>query len=62
MDDLLTTEEAAAKLRVAPSTLRYWRHTGTGPKSFKIGGKRVFYRAEDLDAWLAKAYAEAVGS
>jgi len=33
-------------------TLAMHRSAGTGPKFQKIGG-RVFYRQEDLDAWLA---------
>lgn len=60
-DTLLTTDEAAERLRVSPSTLRYWRHTKTGPKSFKLGPKRVMYRAADLTAWLESKYALAVG-
>ncbi len=28
-----------------------WRHLGIGPHSFKIG-RRVFYRAGDVYAWL----------
>lgn len=37
------------------STLRYWRHIGVGPVSFKIG-RRVAYRRSDVDAWLAIQY------
>ena len=41
--DLLTITEAAALLRTPVATLRWWRHQGTGPASFRIG-RRVFYR------------------
>ena len=48
---LLTLDEAAELLRTPAATLRYWRHIGTGPSSFRIG-RRVMYRAEDLDRWV----------
>jgi hypothetical protein len=50
-NDLLTIDEAAATLRTPVATLRYWRHLGAGPHSFKIG-RRVFYRTSDLNTWL----------
>jgi predicted DNA-binding transcriptional regulator AlpA len=31
--------------------LRYWRHLGIGPRSFRIG-RRVVYRNADLRAWI----------
>lgn len=62
MPEILTTEEAAAALRVSPSTLRYWRMIGTGPRSFVIGRKRVFYKSADVAAFMEAAYADAVGS
>lgn len=34
------------------STWRYWAHVGTGPKSFKLGRRRVWKRADVL-AWIA---------
>ncbi|MCF6746660.1 MULTISPECIES: helix-turn-helix transcriptional regulator [Geodermatophilaceae] len=49
--DLLTIGEAAALLRAPVATLRYWRHLGTGPRSFRLG-RRVLYRREDLYAWV----------
>jgi hypothetical protein len=42
--DLLTISEAAALLRAPVATLRYWRHLGTGPRSFRLG-RRVLYRS-----------------
>jgi DNA-binding transcriptional MerR regulator len=47
--DLITITEASERLRTPAATLRYWRHLGTGPQSFKIG-RRVVYRREDLEA------------
>ena len=43
--EYLTTEEVAQKLRTPAETVRYWRHVGKGPKSFKIG-RRVLYAVE----------------
>ena len=36
-DQLLTITETAELLRTPVVTLRWWRHTGKGPRSFKIG-------------------------
>jgi hypothetical protein len=33
------------------ATLRYWRHLGTGPRSFRLG-RRVLYRSDDLRSWI----------
>ena len=35
--ELLTLPEAAELLRAPVATLRYWRHLGTGPRSFRLG-------------------------
>ena len=55
---MLSTGEAAKYLGVSDHTLRYCRHIadGTGPKSFRIGKKLVYYAQEDLDAWLNEQY------
>jgi predicted DNA-binding transcriptional regulator AlpA len=51
---LLTTQEVSERTRIPPETLRYFRHRGIGPKSFKLG-RRVLYAAEDVEAWIAAA-------
>lgn len=53
---LLTVPEVASLVRAPESTVRYWRHMGTGPKSFKVG-RRVMFRQEDVEAWLEEQYA-----
>lgn len=53
--DLMTLEEVSAATGVAVPTLRYWRHNGTGPTSFKLG-RRVRYRRADVEAWVQKQY------
>ena len=51
--ELLTLADAAAVLRTPVATLRYWRHLGVGPDGFRLG-RRVVYRRDDIDRWLAK--------
>ncbi len=46
-------KEVAALVRVPEATLRYWRHLGAGPRSFKIGRHVRYWRA-DLTLWLAE--------
>ena len=48
---LLTTDEAAAYLRLSPRTLERYRVTGEGPAYVKLG-RRVFYEEQALDDWL----------
>lgn len=50
----LTTEEVAERFRTTPETVRYWRHVGKGPQSFKFG-RRVLYALEDVEAWEREA-------
>jgi excisionase family DNA binding protein len=50
----LTISEVAELVRAPIETVRYWRHIGKGPKSFKVG-RRVLYAIEDVDAWIAQA-------
>lgn len=51
MEELLTSAEAALRLRKPPRTLRQWRYVGRGPKYVKVGAS-VFYRPSDLQAWI----------
>ncbi len=57
--ELLTIIEAAELLRAPVATLRYWRHLGTGPRSFRLG-RRVLYRSDDLRSWIDARHGEAV--
>ena len=50
----LTTEEVAELCRTSPETVRYWKHVGKGPKSFKLG-RRVLYAADDVEAFIEAA-------
>jgi len=58
--DLLTLSETAEATRTPEATLRYWRHKGTGPRSFRIG-RRVMYKREDVEAWVQTQYAQQHG-
>lgn len=51
---LMTTAELAAYIGgdITDSTLRQWRHRGTGPRWIKVG-HGVRYRPDDVEAWLA---------
>jgi DNA-binding transcriptional MerR regulator len=51
MNKRLTTADAAEFLNLPQATLRWWRHQGVGPKSYTLGGTRVFYDLEDLEWW-----------
>lgn len=53
--ELMTIKEVAEFIRMPESTLRFWRHRGTGPRSFKIGA-RVAYKRSDVDAWVEEQY------
>jgi hypothetical protein len=52
-DEMLTIGEAAAYLRKPVGTMRWWRHCGTGPRSFLVG-RNVRYWRTDLVLWLAE--------
>jgi predicted DNA-binding transcriptional regulator AlpA len=55
------TDQVAEYLRTPPTTIRWWRHVGQGPKSFRLGARKVAYLRSDVEAWLQQQYsAEAV--
>jgi len=56
MSEYMTTDEVAELSRTSAETVRYWRHVGKGPKSFKVG-RRVLYDRADVQAWLDAAKA-----
>jgi predicted DNA-binding transcriptional regulator AlpA len=55
-DRLLTGAEVAERLNMPQATLRYWRHVGEEPKSFRLGPRRVMYRERDVELWLDEQY------
>jgi hypothetical protein len=61
MPRYLTTAELAGVCRTSPETVRFWRHVGKGPQSFKVG-RKVLYDAAVVEEWLsAQQNAQAVG-
>lgn len=52
---LIGIEAVAKQLGVPVETLRYWRKKKVGPASARIG-RHVVYRAEDVEAWIAKQF------
>lgn len=58
--EYLTTAEVAKLIRTSPETVRYWRHAGKGPRSFKVG-RRVLYATADVRAWLEAARVQGGG-
>jgi hypothetical protein len=57
--DRMATTVAAEYTGLAESTLRYYRHSGIGPVSYRIGSK-VYYDRADLDDWLTAQKAQSV--
>lgn len=55
-----TSAEASEYTDIPEATLRWWRHVGKGPKSFKLGAKRVWYMKDDLDEWMQDQYERTV--
>ena len=51
MSNLLRTAEISDQTGIPVATLRWWRHRGEGPRSFKLG-KTVFYDADDVATWV----------
>lgn len=49
--ELLTLEQFAELVNAPVNTVRFWRQTGYGPKSARIG-RRVFYRRSEVEAWI----------
>jgi hypothetical protein len=55
-EQLLTIEEVAVRLRRPLATVRFWRATGVGPRSARVGG-RVMYRESDVERWIESQFA-----
>ena len=59
--EIWCTAQVAEYLKTPAATVRWWRHVGQGPKSFKLGARKVAYLRSDVEAWLQEQYtAEAV--
>jgi predicted DNA-binding transcriptional regulator AlpA len=54
-DRLLTIEEVSELTRICVASLRWMRHTGTGPRSFRPA-RRVLYWLSDVLDWIDNNY------
>lgn len=52
--ELLTTDEVAALLKIAPATLVDWRHNLKGPRYYKMN-REVRYKLCDVIEWEQQA-------
>ena len=52
LPEYMTTHELANLMRTSPESVRFWRHVGKGPRSFKAG-RAVLYARSDVEDWLA---------
>ena len=59
VDQILNTSEVSRITNVPIATLRWWRHQGMGPRSFKLGPRKVMYKLSDVNDWLESQYAAA---
>lgn len=48
--EYLTTAQLAQRFCTAESSVRWWRHTGYGPRGVKVG-RRVLYRLTEVQEW-----------
>lgn len=49
--EIVRVPQVEREYGIPAATLRWYRHVGRGPKSFKIG-RRIAYRREDVEAWI----------
>ena len=56
MTQLLTSEQAAQQLGVTSGTLSVWRCCRRYPLKFVKIGRKVWYNAEDIEAFHPRAY------
>lgn len=62
MERLLTFAQISEQTGIPEATLRYWRHLGQGPESFRIG-RRVYVPESKYREWyeeMTKTSREAV--
>jgi predicted DNA-binding transcriptional regulator AlpA len=53
LPELLTVPDLAAYLGIPVRNVYFWRATNQGPPALKVG-KRLYFRATDVSAWLDK--------
>jgi len=48
--EYMTTAEVAELCRTSVESVRWWRHVGRGPRSFRVG-RRVLYETAEVRQW-----------
>ncbi len=56
-DGRMTRQDAARYLGMKPKTLAMWQLDGRGPRSYRVGGRRFYFKS-DLDAFIRGETAE----
>ena len=51
-EEFWQAKQVAEHTGIPEGTIRYWVHVGYGPKSFKLGRRRVWRRSV-VEEWLA---------
>lgn len=51
--EIMTPPQVSEETGIPEGTLRYYRHAGVGPASFRLRG-RVRYRRSEVVAWIAQ--------
>ena len=54
----LTAREVCDAIAVNPSTMRSWLRRGQGPPHYRVGGRLVRFRRDEVEAWLQKKHRE----
>jgi len=54
MPKYMTAAEVGELVRAPVESVRYWRHVGKGPRSFKIG-RRVLYDQAEVERFISEA-------
>lgn len=55
---ILRLEQVSERTNVPIGTLRYWRHLGQGPPTFRLG-RHVAAFEDEVDSWLEEQAAAA---
>lgn len=55
LGEILLMDEVSELTRIPLSTLRFYRHSNQGPRSFKLGG-RIAYKRADVLEWIETRY------
>ena len=60
-DGMVRLKEAAREVGVSPGTFRTVVKSGKGPRAVQVSPGRVFFRRDDLAAWLDSRTTQGVG-